>query len=176
MANCRKEIGAFTELDCTIESGRINAIAFVTEEKATLADADPALWEDPSFWTTETYNGDILIHQETSGSYAAAPATVAGKGSQQERNSGNVHTLTIRLESVKNNNDYMNDLMVSQNYRVAFIGDLYNTMFVSTTNCRITPVMILDDDINSINEWELTISWSDIRQAESYDLPAGIFQ
>ena len=176
MANCRKEIDAFTELDCTLESGRVNALAFVTEEKAALADADPTLWSTASFWETETYSGDILIHQEVSGNYTAAPSTVSGKGTQQERNSGNLHTLVIRVESVKGNNTYMDDLMISQNYRPVFVGDLYNTLFVGTTNCRITPVMVLEDDIQSINEWELTITWSDIRQAESYDVPSGIFQ
>jgi hypothetical protein len=137
MGQCRKVIGAFTELDCTFESGRIVAVAFVTEEKAALADADQSLWSTPSFWTTEDYSGDILIHQEVEGEYSASPTTIPGKGTQQERNSGIVHTATFRLESVKGNDQYMNDLMVSTNYRLAFVGDLYNTLFVSTTNVRI---------------------------------------
>ena len=65
--------------------------------------------------------------------------------------------------------------MVSQNYRFAFVGDLYNTLFVSTTNVRITPTMILEEDINSVNQWQIEAVWSDIRQPESYDVPAGIF-
>ena len=175
MANCRKDIGEFTELDCTFESGRINGIAFVTEEKAALADADPSLWDDPTFWTTETYTGDILLHTEVSGSYSGAVTTIAGKGTQQERNSGLVHTAVVRIESVKGNNQYMDDLMVSENYRFAFVGDQYNTLFVSTANVRISPTMILEEGIDTVNEWEVTILWSDIRQPESYDVPPGIF-
>lgn len=176
MGNCRKNIGAFTEItDCTFEAGRIVAIAFVTEEKAAVADASPLLWSDPTFWTTEDYSGDILIHQEVSGSYSASPTTIPGKGTQQERNSGLLHTATVRIESVKGNNNYMDDLIVSQNYRLAFVGDLYNTLFVGTTNVRITPTMILEEGTDTINEWQLEILWSDLRQAESYDVPPGIF-
>ena len=175
MGQCRKVIGAFTELDCTFESGRIVAIAFVTEEKAALADADNALWSDPSFWTTEDYSGDILIHQEVEGDYSPSPTTIPGKGTQQERNAGNNHTVTFRLESVKGNNKYMDDLMVSTNYRLAFVGDQYNTLFVSTTNVRITPGMVLENTLDSLNQWNIECVWSDIRQPESYDVPVGIF-
>ena len=176
MGNCRKDIDAFTDLACTYESGRIVAIGLVTEEKAALADATPSLWSDASFWETETYSGDILIHQEVSGSYAASPTTIPGKGTQQERNSGLTHTATVRIESVKGNNTYMDDLMLSQNYRLAFVGDLYNTLFVSTTNVRITPTMLLEEGLDTINEWQVEFVWSDIRQPESYDVPTGIFQ
>ena len=175
MANCRKEIDAFTELNCTFESGKVVALAFVTEEKAALADADPTLWSTPSFWTSETYSGDILQHNEVSGEYVGADITIAGKGTQGERLGGKTHTLTCQVESVKGNYNYWDDLGVSTNYRVVFVGDLYNTLFVSTTNCRISANMILQNDINSINEWEVVCTWSDIRIPESYDVPTGIF-
>ena len=84
MGNCRKEIDAFTDLACDYESGRIVAIGLVTEEKATLADATPSLWSTASFWESETYSGDILIHQEVSGSYTASPTTIPGKGTLQQ--------------------------------------------------------------------------------------------
>jgi len=176
MASCRKNIPEYIDLDCTFESGRVNALAFVTEEKAALADADPSLWSDPSFWTSETYSGDILIHQEVSGEYTGADVTIPGKGTQQERLGGKTHTLTCLVESVKGNNGYWDDLGISTNYRVAFVGDLYNTLFVSTANCKIGANMVLANDINSINEWEVISTWADIRLPESYDVPAGIFQ
>lgn len=176
MANCRKDITPFTDISaCTFESGRIVAIGLVTEEKAALADATPSLWSDPSFWNTEDYAGDILIHQEVSGSYSASATTIPGKGTQQDRNSGLIHTATVLLEGVKGNNNYMDDLAISQNYRLAFVGDLYNTLFVSTTNVRITPTMILEEGTDTLNQWQLEMVWSDIRQAESYDVPTGIF-
>ena len=98
MASCRQQIRSFVDLACTFESGRVNALAFVTEEKAVIADATPSLWSDPSFWTSETYNGDIVIHDKVSGSYSASDQTAPGKGTQTERNIGKVHTITTRIE------------------------------------------------------------------------------
>lgn len=175
MANCRKQIREYTDLACTFESGRVNALAFVTEEKAVVADATPALWSDPTFWTSEDYSGDIVIHDEVSGSYTAADVTAVGKGTQTERLVGKTHTLTTRVESVKGNNLYWDDLNVSTNYRIVWVGDFYNTLFVSTANARISANLIEEDDLNSIMEWEVTGVWSDIRLPETYDVPTGIF-
>ena len=175
MANCRKQIREFNTLACTFESGRVNALAFVTEEKAVVADADTDLWSDPSFWNSETYSGDIVIHDEVSGSYSASDATQVGKGTQTERLVGKTHTLTTRVESVKNNNLYWDDLNVSTNYRVVWVGDFYNTLLVSTANARISANLIQEDDLNTIMEWEVVCVWSDIRLPETYDVPTGIF-
>ena len=176
MANCRKNIPAFTDLqNCTFESGRVVALAFVTEEKAAVADATPSLWSDPSFWTSETYSGDILIHDKVSGSYTDSPTTVTGKGTQTERNSGSTHTVTTRIESVKGNSDYWSNLKISENYRVVWVGDNYDILFVSQTNCRITPSLIQEDDLNSILEYEVVCVYSDINVPETYDVPTGIF-
>lgn len=175
MANCRKEIDIFNELTCTFESGRVNALAFVTEEKAVVADATPSLWSTAAFWQSETYSGDILIHQQVSGEYAASPTFGAGKGNQQERLTGKAHTLTTQVESVKSNNKYWDDLGISTNYRVCWVGDNYSILFVGTTNGNIVANMLEPNDINAIMEWEVLCSWSDIRNPESYDVPAGIF-
>lgn len=175
MADCRKNIRNFADLACTFESGRVNALAFVTEEKAVVADANTDLWSTSSFWTSETYSGDIVIHDKVSGSYAAADNTQPGKGTQSERLTGKIHTLTTRVESVKNNNLYWDDLNISENYRVAWVGDFYDVLFVGTANARISANLIQEDDLNTIMEWEVVCVWSDIRLPETYDVPAGIF-
>jgi hypothetical protein len=175
MGDCRKVIDVYNELNCTFESGRVNALAFVTEEKAVVADATPSLWSDPSFWTDETYSGDIVIHDKVSGGYSGADATAAGKGDQQERNIGKTHTLTTRVESVKGNNAYWDDLNISTGYRVVWVGDYYSILFVSTANARISANLIQEDDLGTIMEWGVVSVWSDIRLPRTYDVPAGIF-
>lgn len=175
MADCRKNIRSYTDLACTFESGRINALAFVTEEKAVVADADPDQWSLPAFWNAETYSGDIVIHDKVSGSYSASDNTQSGKGSQGERLTGKVHTITTRIESVKGNSLYWDDLNVSENYRIVWVGDFYSTLFVGTAIARISANLIQEDDLNTIMEWEVTGVWSDIRLPRTYDVPTGIF-
>lgn len=176
MSNCRQQIPSFIDLACEFESGRVNAFALITEEKAALADANPSLWSDPSFYTTEDYSGDVLIHPEVSGGYTGADTEISGKGNQQSRLGGKNHTATLRVESVKGNDDYWNKLNISTNYRAVLVTDDYNLLLVSTTNCSVSSNLILEDNIESICEWEVVIKWSDIRLPETYDVPVGIFQ
>lgn len=175
MSNCKQQIPSFTELACTFEAGRINAIAFVDEDKAALADATPSLWSTPSFYTDEDYAGDIVIHQKVSGEYSGADVQITGKGNQQQRLGGKNHTATIRVESVKGNNAYWDKLNISTNYRLVFVTDDYNLLLVSTRNVGISANLVVPDSLDGVTEWEITLTWSDIAVPESYDVPAGIF-
>lgn len=175
MANCRQNIPAFDVPLCRFESGGINSLAFVTEEKASLADADTTLWSDASFWNTETYSGDILIHQDVSGSYSYSDSTQTGKGTQFQRITGATHTLDCMVESVRGNDDYWNALIKSDNYRVVWLGDYKQTLFVSTTNCTISGRISQEEDRNTILQWAVQCVWSDILNPQTYTPPTGIF-
>ena len=175
MGSCRQQVPAFVDIACEWESGRINAIAFVDEDKAEIADEDTSQWSTPSFWTSEDYAASILIHQQVSGGYAGADTDIPGKGNQQTRTGGKNHTATVRIESVKGNDDYFNKLNLSTNYRVVLVTDDYNMLLVSTNNVGIKANIILEDSLESICEWEVVITWSDIKLPETYDVPAGIF-
>jgi hypothetical protein len=176
MSSCRQQIPVFVDLACEWEAGRINAFALVTQEKAELADASPALWSTASFYTTEDYVGDIVIHQQVSGGYAGSDTEIAGKGNQQSRVGGKNHEVTMRVESVKGNNAYWNKLGISTNYRAVFVTDDYNLLIVATRNVSISANLILEDSLDSITEWEVKVKWSDISVPETYDVPAGIFK
>jgi len=176
MSDCKQQIPPFIDLACEYESGRVNAFALVTEEKAVLADANPTLWSTPSFYTDEDYSGDVLIHQKVSGSYAGADTEIAGKGNQQSRIGGKNHTVTLRVESVKGNSSYWDKLNISTNYRAVIVTDDYGLLVVSTTNCSVSANLVIEDNIESIVEWEVVIKWSDIKVPETYDVPTGIFE
>jgi hypothetical protein len=175
MANCKQQLRTFVELACTFESGGVNALAFVDEAKAKAADADTSLWSTPSFWTSENYGGDIVIHDEVSGSYSDADSTGPGRGNQQERLVGKVHTLVCQVDSVKNNNLYWDDLNIATNYRVVWVGDDYNILFVSPVEARISAKLVQAQELSSILHWEVTCVWSDIRLPQTYNVPTGIF-
>ena len=176
MSDCVQDVPAFVDLNCDFEQGRINAIAFVDQDKAQLAIETPALLSDPTFWTDLPQPASVLIHQNVSGSYTGADTTIAGKGNQQTRLGGKNHTATVRIESVKNNEEYWNKLNISTNYYVALITDNYNLLLFSTVKCGISGNLILEDSLESITEWESTITWSDIALPITSDVPVGIFQ
>ena len=175
MANCKQQIRAFNSLACTFESGGVNSIAFVDEAKAAAADANTSLWSTANFWQVETYGGDIIIHDEVSGNYDAAPVTGPGRGNQTERLIGFTHTLTTQIDSIKNNNLYWDDINISTNYRPVWVGDDYSTLFVGTTNARVTARILQPAELASIMSWEVVCVWQDIKQPQTYDVPTGIF-
>lgn len=172
MANCRFDIPAYNNLGCEFESGRVVAIAFVDEDKADAAST--ADWSSPTFWNTETYVTDILIHQKTSGTYNAAAVTIPGKGNQGQRLAGMDHTAQVRIESL-NNASYWNDLNLSDNYRLVMVTDDYNKILVSDVNVNIFARLDIQDDPNSVVDWLVDITWKSINNPSVYDAPSGIF-
>jgi len=175
MASCKQQIRAFVELACTFESGGINALAFVDEAKAKAADADTSLWSSASFWTSETYGGDIVIHDEVAGLYTGSDINGPGRGNQKERLIGKNHVLTFDVDSVKGNDLYWNDLNIATNYRVAWVGDDYSILFVSQVNVDISANLIQPKEIDSVMYWEVVVKYSDIRVPQTYSVPTGIF-
>jgi len=175
MSNCKIQVRPYVNLACTFESGGVNSLAFVDESKAAAADADTSLWSTANFWQVETYGGDIVIHDQVSGAYTAAPVTGAGRGNQKERTIGIDHTLTCQVDSIKNNFLYWDDLNIATNYRVCWVGDDYSLLFVSTVNARITAVMNQPQELASIMAWDVTLVWSDIKTPQNYTIPPGIF-
>lgn len=172
MANCRFDIPEYVELGCEFETGRVVAFALVDEDKADSAsDAD---WSSPTFWQTETYASDILIHGKTSGTYTASAVNIPGKGSQGDRLAGMDHAAALRVESMANSN-YWNDINNSDNYRIVLVTDDYNKILVSEKNVSVFARLDIQDDPNSVVDWLVDITWKDRRNPKVYDAPSGIF-
>lgn len=173
--SCRQVIPAFIDLNCETEQGRVNAMAYVTEEKALLAIETPSLLSTPSFWTDEDYTGDVLIHKEVSGSYSAAETTVPGRGNQQNRLGGFNHATDLQVDSIKFNESYFNKLNISTNYYQAIVTDNYNLLMFSTVAVGIVGKPVIEDNLESIAYWQVLTSWSDIALPITSDVPVGIF-
>ena len=172
MANCRFDIPSYNDIGCDFETGRVVAFALVDEDKADSASV--ADWSDPTFWNTEDYASDILIHQKTNGTYTATAVTVAGKGTQGERLAGMDHAAQMRVEGL-NNSSYWDDLNRSDNYRIVLVTDNYNKILVSQTNVNIIAKLDIQDDTNSVVDWVVDATWKTPLNPEVYDAPSGIF-
>ncbi len=173
--SCRQEIPSYVPLDCDFEKGRVNAMAYIIKEKAEEAIADNTLLSDPTWWTTVTNPGDVLIHKEVSGTYAAAETTIPGRGNQQNRLGGFNHTTDLQVDSIKGNEDYWNKLNISTDYYQAIISDNYNLLLFSTVACGIMGRVTIEDSLESVIFWQVVTSWSDISNPITSDVPVGIF-
>lgn len=172
MANCRFDIPTYNDLDCEFESGRVLAIAFVDEDKADAASTSD--WSSASFWNTENYTSDILIHNKTTGTYTPSAVKVPGKGNKGERLAGQDHVCQVRLESM-DNAAYWNALNKSDNYRLVMVTDDYNKILVVSVNVDIYGRLDIQEDTNSVIDWVVDITWKDFDNPITYDAPAGIF-
>lgn len=173
MPNCQVFPPAYIELvGCDVEPGSVVAVAFVDED-VSFTDIT-----DPSEWTTGlTYSSDIIIFQEVRGAYAKPAVTeIPGKGSQDTRVVGRKHELTFRVESVKGNDNFWNTMNRSTNYKVAFvIGNDYGLLMYVTKNVSIDAAAVVQEAIDSIVEWDVSVKWSDINVPSTSNVPTGIF-
>ena len=175
MGECIQDIPPYLQLGCEIEQGRINSVAFVTEAKAALADEDPALWSDPAFWDYAYEGSDFFIHRRVSGSYAASDVTVPGKGTQTEKLGGKTHVATMRIEALLENNEYWDVINVSETLRCVIITNGGELLMAGTRPANISANAVVEDSLESLAEWEVVCTWSDILVPVTVEAPLGIF-
>ena len=172
MASCRGTVPDYVELGCNeFESGRITAIAFI-DENVTFTDIT-----DPTEWTNLSYDTDILIHNEVSGSYSKpSPTEIAGKGKQDTKVVGRKHEIQCTVLSIKGNDAYWNSLNKSSNYKVAFVvGSDYDLLFCVDKTVTIDAAAQIEESLDSEAQWLVTIKWSDIDLPSTSDVPEGVF-
>lgn len=136
-------------------------------------------------WLNASYDSDVIIFKEVTGSYAKPSANeISGKGSQQSRVVGRDHELVIRLDGVKENVDFWNAVNKANNYRVAFVtGSDYQAttktnaiLFFTEVSVNVDAGIAVPEDLNGQVEWEVSVKWSDINAPLAYDVPAGVFE
>ena len=179
MANCRFDIPTYSELGCDLEGGRVVAFALVDKDH-TLNNPDQS-----TEWLNASYDSDVLIFKEVSGSYSkASPNEIPGKGSQQVRVVGRDHELSMMIEGVKENVDFWNAVNKSSNYRAAFVtgSDYQSTsktnsiLFVTDVTVSVDAGVATPEDLNGITQWEVSVKWSDLNIPLAYDVPSSVFE
>lgn len=173
MANCRGTVPDYVALGCNdFESGRVTAVAFI-DENVTFTDITSA-----SEWTNLSYDTDILIHKEVSGSYSKpSPTELSGKGKQDVKVVGRKHEVTFTVLAVKGNHTYWNTLNKSANYTFAFVvGSDYDLLLRVDKNVSIDAAIQVEEGLDSETQWLVTVKWSDIDVPSTSDVPAGIFE
>lgn len=174
MANCRPNIPEFVEAECSLETGRVVALAFIHKDIHAAIYADPS---NASNWVDGDYAQDLFIFQEVRGSYSGgSPTTINGLGSQSTRTINAEHTLTVFLESVKGNEDFWNEIVKSNDYRVAFVvGGDYNLLYINNVDCDIYGTAPVEEGLDTQVGWNATVTWRDLNNPKTSNVPTGIF-
>ena len=168
MPNCRVYPPEYQELQgCEVEGGSIVAVAFI-DDQVEFTDVT-----DPNEWIGQ----NIVILPEVRGLYQKfASSEVEGKGRQSTRVTGRKHAIIVKVEAVKGNEAFWNILNKATNYKLAFVTSQdYSTMFYTEKNVSIDAGPVIERNLDSIVQWEVSVKWSDLRVPQITDVPPGIF-
>jgi len=174
MANCRPSIPDFTSPECSFEAGRIVAIAFIHKGIHSTIFANPS---NAALWVDGSYSADLHVFQEVRGTYSGGqPTEINGLGTQSTRVINGEHSINVRIEGVKNNETFWNELAKSHEYRVAFVvGGNYDLLFINDKDCSIYANVPIEEGLDSEVLWNVDIKWRDFDNPKSSDVPTGIF-
>ncbi len=171
--NCRPSIPDFIEPECSFESGRVVALAFIHKDIHASIYNDPT---NPAVWEDGSYSADLFVFQNVRGTYdGGAPIDVPGVGDEDSRVINKDHTMSVRIQGVKGNEDFFNQIVKSRKYRVAFVSSNYNILFINNVNTSIVGGAPIEEGLDTAIEWQVDIKWKDVNQPQSSDVPTGIF-
>lgn len=174
MGNCRAQVPDFVEPDCSFESGRVVALAFIHSDIHAAVYNDPS---NPNVWVDGNYSADLHIFQNVRGTYdGGSPIDAPGIGNQDTRVINKDHSMNVRIQGVKSNEDFFNEIVKSSEYRVAFVvGGDYNLLMLNNVNTSIVGGSPVEEGLDSNVEWSVDIKWKDINNPKTSDVPNGIF-
>lgn len=174
MGNCRPNIPEFVDPDCSFESGRVVALAFIHKDIHAAIYADPS---NASLWVDGDYASDLHIFQEVRGTYdGGSPIDVPGTGGQDTRVINADRTMTVSIRGVKGNEDFFNEIVKSNDYRVAFVvGGSYDVLFINNVDTSIFGGAPVEEGLDTALDWSVSIKWKDINNPKSSNVPTGIF-
>jgi hypothetical protein len=173
MANCRPNIPNWVEADCSFESGRVVALAFIHKDIHAAIYADPS---NASLWVDGDYAADLHIFQEVRGTYdGGSIVDVPGIGNQDSRAINADRTMTVAIPSVKSNEDFWNEIVKSHEYRIAFVTGNYQTLFINNVDTNISAGAPVEEGLDTEVLWSASIKWKDINNPKSSTVPTGIF-
>lgn len=173
--SCQANIPDFISTDCPYLSGRVVAIAFIHKGPAF-----DAIYADPSnesVWVDVNYSSDLHVFQEVRGSYSGGqPTEVNGTGNQSTRVINAEHTLTTFIEGVRGNEKFWNEIVKSNDYRVAFvIGQDYSELLITDKDCSVFGNLPVEEGLDTEVGWNVVTKWRDINNPKTSAVPANVF-
>lgn len=176
---CNDLPSGYENNECANEPGGVIAVALVHSSVYPFTD-----FEDNAEWTTNIDNGDCVVIYNTRGSLPRAEeTTTAGFGENETELTGRSHTLTYMHKGVNVvssgtavNREFYNDLRKSPGqYHMALVTK-NKDLLVTQSTCTWLPAPIIEEDIKSLQVYEVNVQWSEMDDPARYDAPSITYQ
>lgn len=153
------------------EYGRIRGIALI---KNTYVDTLIAAPTNSALWAAGVDAGDVVIIYKTQGNYdGGATQELTGFGDDATFNGNTTHTLVYRDPNTVDNCDFYNAVRGSSAYTVAFRTS--SKVWFAEESVTITPKNVVQDDINTVLAWEVTVKWTNPDSPCPYGVASNIW-
>jgi hypothetical protein len=162
--------GTFVFDPCVRERGRVGGVAF---KKACYTFADIT---DPNEWDTAIASGDVLLLLNVRGDKPKASTTaIPGYGRQKDINIVKDFTLNYKQAEVTDdaNADFYNDLFFSNDLEIIYVTE--TKLWLNSGVVRIDVDTVVQEAIETIVEWDVTVTWQSQEVGIPYDIPTGVF-
>lgn len=152
--------------DCcvTLENGGIRGVLIV---KKGLSPVDPT---DNAAWAALILAGDAWAIPETTGDYdGGSPVTAQGRGATALRTIGYTRVANFKVDWTCENYEFFNNLQKQQGLEFWFMSE--NHINHSIVTASFVPKDMIAEDLNTIREWAVTVTWNSIDFPTCYELP-----
>lgn len=168
-SGCDAEVGEHYCSDCpTFEHGRIGAGAFI---KNDFEFTDPS---NPTEWVNGIKAKDIIILPNIRGTFdGGSEVEGPGYGRKSTQFLGYNFSATFLDPVYKENATFYNSIKRSSNYRFAYVTE--TQVHITEVPVQAIPKNPVEEDTNSIINWNVVVKWADSDLPIPYDAPAGIF-
>lgn len=150
------------------ENGRVSAVAFVKRGAPLLDPSSQQAWKDV------VCNGLAVIIPGVRGTYdGGAGVIAAGYGRVPSKRTGANHTVEYMHIWTAENQSFYNQANIVSGYDFYFSTE--SKLWHANADIFVDAKTPITDDVSSLIEFSVTISWSNTNLMSIYDVPVGIF-
>ena len=155
---------------CATEKGRITAVAYI---RSDFEFTDPT---DANEWQTGIDAGQIKIVKKVRGAKpVATPTEIDGFGLSRTKTVGFDRTADYAHENVEGNEDFYDVLNFDNSHRFAFVTADDKVWIGDSALANINADSVIEEGLDSIVYWQVSVQWSSNVIHKAYDIPTGIF-
>lgn len=154
-----------------VEQARIRSVAFINKSFIDTLMANPS---SGAVWHNGIDDSLIIVVPETNGSFdGGSPVEGQGFGSSPSKYMGSEYVVTYRDPNYTTNCDFYSSIQRSNVYHFAYVTE--TQVHITENTVTILPKAPIEDNLNGMVLWEVTVKFQQYATPCPYDKPDGIF-